>query len=208
MQHHGAPTRLLDWSTSPYVAAYFAVNQQSSDENGALWCFCSTTLRDRFRKQYGKLPPPFEDEDAPEFYNKKLDKLRETDAVLPLSFNFASSERVVAQQGKFTMSFAPLRDHNSLIERPGGQFVKKIVIASKSKREFLLRLRDINITAASLFPGVDGLGRSVEELISLGPVYGRATRIQAGRAADVPEHFCSSLGGVPRQPRRSARQVV
>jgi hypothetical protein len=65
MQHHGAPTRLLDWSTSPYVAAYFAVNQQSSDENGALWCFCSTTLRDRFRKQYGKLPLPFEDEDPP-----------------------------------------------------------------------------------------------------------------------------------------------
>jgi hypothetical protein len=92
----------------------------------------------------------------------------------------------LAQQGKFTMSFSPCRDHNSIIEQLGGTFVKKIVIASESKREFLLRLRDINITAASLFPGVDGLGRSIEELISLGPVYGRATRIQAGRAANAP----------------------
>jgi hypothetical protein len=130
-------------------------------------------------------PPVFEDSDAPQWYDERLDEFRDTDAVLPLSFNYASSERFLAQQGKFTMSFAPLQDQCSLIGKFGGPFVKKIIIPSTNKRDFLLRLRDINITAASLFPGVDGLGRSIEELISLGPVYGRATRIQTGRAADV-----------------------
>ncbi|MGA9698130.1 MAG: FRG domain-containing protein, partial [Acinetobacter sp.] len=36
MQHYGVPTRLLDWSESPLVALYFAV-QGHKEEDGALW---------------------------------------------------------------------------------------------------------------------------------------------------------------------------
>jgi len=36
MQHHGAPTRLLDFGYSPYVAAKFAIDQGS--KNGVAWC--------------------------------------------------------------------------------------------------------------------------------------------------------------------------
>ncbi len=38
LRHHDVPTRLLDWSLSPYVAAYFSVCDHD-DEDGEIWSF-------------------------------------------------------------------------------------------------------------------------------------------------------------------------
>lgn len=48
MQHHGAPTRLLDWSYSIYVAAYFALEEAKSD--CAVWALNTKWLFERLEK--------------------------------------------------------------------------------------------------------------------------------------------------------------
>ena len=45
--------------------------------------------------------------------------------------------------------------------------LSKIVINPQSKRKMREYLNKLNITAVSLFPGIDGLGRSVTEIITV-----------------------------------------
>jgi hypothetical protein len=56
MQHYGAPTRLLDFTYSPYVALYFALrNREKNESNFAeVWGFDATALRNQTAKISGE----------------------------------------------------------------------------------------------------------------------------------------------------------
>lgn len=55
LRHYGVPTRLLDWSLSPYVATYFAVSDQD-DLDGELWTSSYDDYRIEGEKQWRKCP--------------------------------------------------------------------------------------------------------------------------------------------------------
>ena len=164
MQHYGAPTRLLDWTESLYVATYFAVEKEP-DYDGAVWFIHPRTIRNSFGIDEGWFRT-FED----------IEVFRRPDAP-PILFTVSGNqqtERMSAQQTVFTVSPQIMARHDPILEQAHAQSddpqryrYLKIIFPKELKLDFLSRLRRVNITARALFPGIDGIGRAMVELFRL-----------------------------------------
>jgi FRG domain len=167
MQHFECPTRLLDWTASPNVATYFAV-VENEDEPGAVWVLDGAAVineatQEDVREARKTLSTSkdvwnvFWDEKHIEFVHPFLLKRH--------------NPRIASQQGAFTVCGTIPRDHCDMIMKSCNGLAKcplsKIIIAPGLKAVALRRLMKMNITANTLFPGLDGLGRSIKEMITL-----------------------------------------
>jgi hypothetical protein len=165
-KHHGLPTRLLDWSHSPYVALHFATeNPALLDADGVVWAVdyvqASSALPDGLRRV-------LDDEGSNTFTAEMIDRaattLAELDALAgdeefvvfyePPSLD----DRITNQFAAFSfMSSATARVDDWLGARP--QLVRRIVIPGEVKREARDKLDQANVTERVLFPGLDGIAR-------------------------------------------------
>jgi hypothetical protein len=157
MQHYSCPTRFLDWTLSPYVALYFAV-ENDPESNGKLFGFNSVKLNSTNDKSFGKLDMEL-----------VLNNIGETTVhpILPARQN----ERSLSQQGVFTVSNDIFSDHYQVIANSFEEELHtdtiEIVVSKELKTEFLSRLRYMNINTMTLFPGLDGLGRNLTKLANI-----------------------------------------
>jgi hypothetical protein len=175
-QHHGLPTRLLDWTYSPFVAAHFATEDSGEmDRDGAIWCVdtkaVAALLPARFRE-------PLEREKARAFTAKMLDHLApelgtfdalEDQDPLVLFFDPPSlDERVVNQHALFSVASDPrLALDDWLKKRP--ELFRRVIIPAKLKWEVRDKLDQANMSERMLFPGLDGLARYLKRHYSPGP---------------------------------------
>ncbi len=167
MQHHGAPTRLLDWTASIYVAAYFAVIDRL-ETDGAIWLVHTQTLRELMAKEHGEQNMPEREKEIANNFQKPG-----APAVVLFAGRRNKSQRMIAQQGFFSISRNVLCDHGEVFShafegKSEKEVYRKVVIPAEQKPAFARKLRSMNISANSLFPGLDGLARSVGELVQLG----------------------------------------
>jgi hypothetical protein len=163
-QHHGLPTRLLDWTYSPYVALHFATARaRAFAEDGAVWVVDYVRAHGLAPR---KLREQLEREGANVFTTEmigavaadfgELDKLGGDFVVFvePPSFD----DRIVNQYALFSLTSRPDVSLDAwLAEHPG--LLRKLVIPAALKWEVRDKLDQANITERVLFPGLDGLSR-------------------------------------------------
>ena len=167
MQHYSCPTRLLDWTLSPFIATYFAVEQQANID-GAVWFFQSSNADTLMTEKYGSL-------------HDQIDRIFEPIDAKPAIYpivGMVHTERSAAQQAVYTLCLDIIGNHDEIMARDlavkypdangsANKMLNKIVIPATLKNEFLSRLLTMNIKAQTLFPGADGIGRSASEIVRL-----------------------------------------
>jgi len=162
-QHHGLPTRLLDWSYSPYVALHFATaDLPHVDRDGEVLVLDFNRVN---RLLPGKLRDLLEDEGSFVFTGELLSSVAHTLHDLsdmadepfliflePPSLN----ERIINQAALFSlMSRADAMPHAWLAAHP--EAWRRIVVPASLKWEVRDRLDQVNVSERVLFPGLDGL---------------------------------------------------
>lgn len=164
-QHHGLPTRLLDWTVSPLVAAHFAtVNTERYDRDGVIWMVNSRKahckLPDRLRKEIEREGADYF---TVEMLARAVPDLKDLDSLAPPAFVVffeppSIDDRITNQYALFSI----MPDVSScldawLTEYP--DFWRKVIIPARIKWEIRDKLDQANITERVLFPGLDGLSQ-------------------------------------------------
>jgi hypothetical protein len=152
MQDHGAPTRLLDFTWSPYVAAFFALH--NATDEAAIWA-CNPFEIGKMKRVKSMNP------EQPGNFRKYF---------LPGKLPFiwmgephAMNRRLIAQSGTFVVP--------SVLDQPMEHILQNYPNPKKTLMKFLLpvkvrnksmrELYRMNITQDTLFPDLDGLARSL-----------------------------------------------
>lgn len=159
MQHHGAPTRLLDFTKSPYVAAFFAL--ESALGESAVYALNTPALAELAPNVDAGLTREEIDPRIPGNFERHFTP--GTQALVWFGEPSEMDRRLVAQSGLLVVP--------GLIDRPldmllaaydsPAPLIEKVVLAHSMRRDAMHALYRMNVTQATLFPDLDGLARSI-----------------------------------------------
>ncbi|WP_458207914.1 FRG domain-containing protein [Haladaptatus sp. NG-SE-30] len=186
-QHHGLPTRLLDWTYSPAVAAYFATDDPP-DSDGVIWAVnyeaAHEKLPDHFREflvelgtnmfnaamLYDLMTQVIErsaEDDSQLADRRTLPMLDVRDIIEEFSkqrgddyiifFQPPSIDQRIVNQTALFSSMANPRTSMEEWLEHHPELYWKVVIPSERKREFRDKLDQANINHRTLFPDLDGI---------------------------------------------------
>lgn len=163
MQHYGVPTRLLDWSESPLVGLYFAVEnfQNHVGTDAALWSLRPSELNKNAginNTDEEFFIPSFEDVELENYSVEILSQNTRTQQRPLATIATRNNTRIQAQHGVFTIHH---HDRTPIENVGDSSHVIKYVIPDASKANLLKQLSLLGFTKFQLFPELASIGEII-----------------------------------------------
>jgi hypothetical protein len=162
-QHYGLPTRLLDWTYSPFAALHFCTsNMEKFSRDAAIWCVEYTGV-------HRTLPEPVKRQQSYSgsdlftvgMLERAASTLSEFDTLAPEPFAVffeppSLDDRIVNQFALFSVLSDPSMTIDTWLARHP-ELCRRIIIPARIKWEIRDKLDQANMTERVFFPGLDGL---------------------------------------------------
>lgn len=165
MQHYGLPTRLLDWSESPLVSLYFALEDLEKYPNidAALWCIkpCELNNEARIRGVEDNFIPSFDDHDIVGSYDIESVTSSKISMNPIATIATRNNPRIQAQQGVFTIHH---KDGVAINNLPNNEsFLVQYIIPAISRDNILSELKTLGFSKFSLFPELASISENIKK---------------------------------------------
>lgn len=167
-QHYGLPTRLLDWTTSPLIALYFALEKEELNEKRIVWAIDPLLLNkkkikweghlsisDRYlRKQFDLdkyLPEPLGGHDE----KKMLDG--------PIAIRVQpKNRRIISQKGCFTLHGKSTDNIDNILGTVNKGIVKLEINGKLTRNKILEELYILGISEDTIFQDLDAFSKRLK----------------------------------------------
>jgi FRG domain-containing protein len=170
-QHHGLPTRLLDWTYSPLVAAHFATVEGEGDSDRVVWRLDWKSVHRFFRLP--ELALLIQDLEGMLGGDKPMtpgtlfcappDARQFACMLEPPSLN----QRIVAQSATFTLCSDKRQSFDCFLEKHGlGSALTKFIIPAEETARFRDQLDLVSVDERRLFPDLDGVAAEMRRYYS------------------------------------------
>jgi hypothetical protein len=191
-QHHGLPTRLLDWSFNPLIALYFACEQamDTRDKDGCFYVMDTKKLKFDGEDTFVSIESAFgigQIEQQQIFMKDFITNFLFAELKSRFSRPVFNSivpviperltKRIIAQASRFTFHPPILIDEQaqanedvtitSLGQEPATECLTKFIVPQNKKDGILEDLMRLDIHRYSLFPDLDNLGKYIKNIKSL-----------------------------------------
>lgn len=166
MQHFGLPTRLLDWSKSPLIAAFFATEKYLDypQKDACIWVLDPGSLNQK--EGFGNCIYPVDaltvqDMLEPAF-KESGNNLEVSDKIIAC-YSTDNNLRMYSQQSCFTI-------HNSekrLVDICDRRMLCKLRIPSERREYFLNSIQVFGITEGFIYPDLDHISNDLKKVFGL-----------------------------------------